>query len=270
MARVAARVGGPRRGPVGRAGRWWDRSARRGSVGARVHAHPAGAPAAVTVAGATTAPSAPELTDVVASVRDSVVTITSEGFSARGFGQIPSTGVGSGVILSADGYILTNRHVVSGSQSLTVELADGRQFPATIVKQSDKTDLALVKIDASGLKPAVIGDAATTPVGATVIAIGSPLGTFTETVTKGILSGDRPDDHGPGRGDRPAGDAHRTCSRPTRRSTPATAAGRCSTRTARVIGINTAVSTDAQGLGFAIPISEAAALIAQATGSPAS
>ena len=114
----------------------------------------AGAPAAVTVAGATTAPSAPELTAVVASVRDSVVTITSEGYSSRGFGQIPSTGVGSGVILTADGYILTNRHVVSGSQSLTVELADGRQFPATIVKISDKTDLALVKIDASGLKPA--------------------------------------------------------------------------------------------------------------------
>ena len=116
------------------------------------------------------------------------MTITTEGFSSRGFGQIPSSGVGSGVILTADGYILTNRHVVAGSESLTVELADGRQFPATVVDQSDETDLALIKIDASGLKPAVIGDAATTPVGATVIAIGSPLGTFTETVTKGILS----------------------------------------------------------------------------------
>ena len=61
---------------------------------------------------------APELTDVVAAVRDSVVTITSEGFSSRGFAQIPSTGVGSGVILTADGYILTNKHVVTGSESL--------------------------------------------------------------------------------------------------------------------------------------------------------
>ena len=91
-------------------------------------------PGALTVAaGATAAPSAPELTDVVAAVRDSVVTITSEGFSSRGFAQIPSTGVGSGVILTADGYILTNRHVVAGSQSLTVELADGRQFTATVI-----------------------------------------------------------------------------------------------------------------------------------------
>jgi len=228
-----------------------------------------GAPAAVTVAGATTAPSAPELTSVVASVRDSVVTITSEGYSARGFGQIPSTGVGSGVILTADGYILTNRHVVAGSQSLTVELADGRQFPATIVKQSDKTDLALVKIEASGLKPAVIGDAATTPVGATVIAIGSPLGTFTETVTKGILSGT-------GRTITVQDDA---TGRPETLTNllqtdaainPGNSGGPLLDANGRVIGINTAVSTDAQGLGFAIPISEAAALIAQATGSPAS
>jgi serine protease Do len=229
----------------------------------------AGAPAAVTVAGATTAPSTPELTAVVASVRDSVVTITSEGYSARGFGQIPSTGVGSGVILTADGYILTNRHVVAGSQSLTVELADGRQFPATIVRQSDKTDLALVKIDASGLKPAVIGDAATTPVGATVIAIGSPLGTFTETVTKGILSGTgrtiTVQDEATGRPETLTNLLQTDAA-----INPGNSGGPLLDADGKVIGINTAVSTDAQGLGFAIPISEAAALIAQATGSPAS
>ena len=229
-----------------------------------------GAPAAVTIAGGTAAPNAPALTDVVASVRDSVVTITSEGFSARGFGgQIPSTGVGSGVILSADGYILTNRHVVAGSQSLTVELADGRQFPANIVQQSDKTDLALVKIDASGLKPAVIGDAATTPVGATVIAIGSPLGTFTETVTKGILSGTgrtiTVQDESTGRPETLTNLLQTDAA-----INPGNSGGPLLDANGRVIGINTAVSTDAQGLGFAIPISEAASLIAQATGSPAS
>jgi len=228
-----------------------------------------GAPASVTVAGATAAPNAPELTDVVASVRDSVVTITSAGYSARAFGQIPSTGVGSGVILSADGYILTNRHVVSGSQSQTVELADGRQFPATIVKQSDKTDLALVKVDASGLKPAVIGDAANTPVGATVIAIGSPLGTFTETVTKGILSGTgrtiTVQDEATGRPETLTNLLQTDAA-----INPGNSGGPLLDANGRVIGINTAVSTDAQGLGFAIPISEAAALIAQATGSSAS
>jgi serine protease Do len=227
------------------------------------------APAAITVAGATTAPSAPELTAVVASVRDSVVTITTEGYLSRGFGQIPSSGVGSGVMLTADGYILTNRHVVAGSQSLTVELADGRQFPATIVQQSDKTDLALVKIDASGLKPAAIGDAATTPVGATVIAIGSPLGTFTETVTKGILSGTgrtiTVQDEATGRPETLTNLLQTDAA-----INPGNSGGPLLDANGRVIGINTAVSTDAQGLGFAIPISEAAALIARATGSPAS
>ena len=229
----------------------------------------AGAPAAVTVAGATAAPSAPELTSVVASVRDSVVTITTEGFSSRGFGQIPATGVGSGVILTADGYILTNRHVVSGSQSLTVELADGRQLQATVVKESTETDLALIKVDATGLKPATIGDAATTPVGATVVAIGSPLGTFTETVTKGILSGTG----------RTITVQDETTGRPVTLTNllqtdaainPGNSGGPLLDAYGKVIGINTAVSTDAQGLGFAIPISAAASLISQATGSPAS
>ena len=116
----------------------------------------AGAPAAVVVANGPSganATSAPDLTAVVAAVRDSVVTITSEGFSSRGFAQIPSSGVGSGVVLTADGYILTNKHVVAGSQSLTVELADGRQFPATIVKESDDKDLALIKIDGDRPEP---------------------------------------------------------------------------------------------------------------------
>ena len=229
-----------------------------------------GAPAAVTVAaGATTAPVTPELTDVVAAVRDSVVTITSEGFSSRGFAAIPSTGVGSGVILTADGYILTNKHVVTGSQSLTVELADGRQLPATIVKESADQDLALIKVEASGLTPAVIGDVASLQVGETVIAIGSPLGTFTETVTKGILSAT-------GRTITVQDDA---TGRPVTLTNllqtdaainPGNSGGPLLDANGKVIGINTAASTNAEGLGFATPISAAASLIAQATGTPAS
>ena len=112
---------------------------------------PTTAPAGVTVvSGSTATASAPVLTDVVAAVRDSVVTITSEGISSRGLRSIPSSGVGSGVVLTADGFILTNKHVVSGSQSLTVEFADGRQFPATIVTESSDKDLALIKVEATG------------------------------------------------------------------------------------------------------------------------
>jgi S1-C subfamily serine protease len=202
-------------------------------------------------------------------VRDSVVTITSSGFSSRGNAAIPSTGVGSGVILTSDGYILTNRHVVAGSQSLTVELADGEQFPATVVTQSTDQDLALIKIQATGLKAAVIGDSASLQVGQTVVAIGSPLGTFTETVTKGILSGT-------GRTITVQDDqTHQPVTLTNLLQTdaainPGNSGGPLLDAAGRVIGINTAVSTDAQGLGFAIPISAAASLIAQATGAPAS
>ena len=231
-----------------------------------------GTPGAVTAAaGSTPAPtvSAEDLPGVVAAVRDSVVTITSEGFSSRGFAQIPSTGVGSGIVLTADGYILTNRHVVAGSQSLKVELADGEQFPATIVKQSDDKDLALIKIEATGLTPAVIGDSTTLQVGQTVIAIGSPLGTFTETVTKGILSA--------------TGRTITVQDEETRQPTtltgllqtdaainPGNSGGPLLDAAGRVVGVNTAVSTNAEGLGFAIPIADAASLIAQATGASVS
>src|SRR3954454_19121318 len=228
---------------------------------------PTGAPA--VAAAASSAAPAPELTDVVAEVRDSVVTITSEAFSSRGFAQIPSSGVGSGVILTSDGYILTNRHVVSGSQSLTVELADQRQFPATIVRESDDKDLALIKIDATGLSPAVIGDAGKLQVRQTVIAIGSPLGTFTETVTKGILSATGRTvtvrDEQTGRPETLTGLLQTDAA-----INPGNSGGPLLDANGRVVGINTAVSTEAEGLGFAIPISDAASLIAQAAGAPQS
>ena len=92
------------------------------------------------------------LPDVVAKARLSVVTITADGVSAGGMSlfNLPATGVGSGVILTADGYILTNRHVVQNSQSLTVALSDGTEYPAEIIEIADDNDLALIKIDATG------------------------------------------------------------------------------------------------------------------------
>ncbi|HET7471983.1 MAG TPA: trypsin-like peptidase domain-containing protein [Candidatus Limnocylindrales bacterium] len=204
-----------------------------------------------------------DITDVVASAKDSVVTLTSEIQSARGPFGGTATGIGSGIILTADGYTLTNRHVVEGSTSLKATLADGSEYPATVVKVSDDQDLALVKIAATGLKPATIGDSDGIAVGQTAIAIGSPLGTYTETVTKGIVSAlDRTitvQDEQTGR--------------------PVTLKGLIQTDAAinqgnsggpllnaagQVVGVNTATAASAEGLGFAIPIQEAASLIAQA------
>ncbi|MGZ8438721.1 MAG: S1C family serine protease [Candidatus Limnocylindrales bacterium] len=228
------------------------------------------APAAVTTGTGTGSSSStasePPLTDVVAAVRDSVVTITSQGVSSRGLLSIPSTGVGSGIVLTSNGYILTNRHVVEGaSQSLSVELADGRQFDATVVKISRDQDLALIKINATGLTAAKIGDASKLQVGETAIAIGSPLGTFTESVTRGIISAT-------GRTITVQDEATRQPETLTgllqtdAAINPGNSGGPLLDGSGAVIGINTAVSTQAEGLGFAIPINAASSLIAQATG----
>jgi S1-C subfamily serine protease len=202
---------------------------------------------------------------VVAAVRDSVVTITSEGVSSRGLLSIPSTGVGSGIVLTSNGYILTNRHVVEGGQSLTVELADGEQFQATVVKISSDQDLALIKIDATGLTAAKIGDSSKLQVGETAIAIGSPLGTFTESVTRGIISATgrtiTVQDDSTGQPE-----TLKDLLQTDAAINPGNSGGPLLDASGAVIGINTAVSTQAEGLGFAIPISAASSLIAQATG----
>jgi serine protease Do len=203
-----------------------------------------------------------DITGIVATARESVVTITADGIASSRFSPfgVPVTGVGSGVILTADGYILTNRHVVANSESLTVAFFDGRELPATIVKISTTTDLALIKVAASDLHAASIGDSAALAVGQTAIAIGSPLGTYTETVTRGIVSGlDR---------------EITVTDQQTRRETtlsgliqtdaainPGNSGGPLLDIGGSVIGINTAVATSAEGLGFAIPIGAANDLI---------
>jgi S1-C subfamily serine protease len=211
-----------------------------------------------------------DITAVVATARESVVTITADGVATTRFSpfSVPTTGVGSGVILTSNGYILTNRHVVDDSQSLSVALADGRELPASIVRISDDTDLALIKVDAIGLPAAAIGDSAALAVGQTAIAIGSPLGTYTETVTRGIVSGlDR---------------EITVTNEATRRQTtlsgliqtdaainPGNSGGPLLDATGNVIGINTAVASSAEGLGFAIPIAAASTLIGLASGGEA-
>jgi S1-C subfamily serine protease len=204
-----------------------------------------------------------DITAVVASAKDSVVTLTSTIGTSRGPFGGAATGIGSGIILTADGYALTNRHVVEGSESLKATLADGTEYPARVVKISDTTDLALVKIDATGLRPAPIGDSASVAVGQTAIAIGSPLGTYTETVTKGIVSAlDRTitvQDEQTGRPSTLKGLIQTDAA-----INQGNSGGPLLNASGQVIGVNTATATSAEGLGFAIPIKEAASLIDQA------
>ena len=244
------------------------------------------APAAANAvpAGSTVSQGATDITAIAAAATPSVVTITSETAARNGFSpfQVPATGVGSGVILTAnytflnylvviltaDGYILTNNHVIQDSSSLTVMLQDGTQYPATVVKADPDHDLALIKVDATGLTPARIGDSKKIQVGETAIAIGSPLGTFTETVTKGIVSAlDRTitvQDESTGQPHTLNGLIQTDAA-----INPGNSGGPLLDDTGAVIGIDTAVSSGANGLGFAIPIDVAASLIAQATGTGA-
>jgi len=207
-----------------------------------------------------------DLTTVIAEAQKSVVTITANGLSTDGFSPFgqPTSGIGSGIVLSSDGYILTNRHVVEGARALSVELQDGTTYDARLIEQATDNDLALIKVDATGLTAATIADSAAVQIGQTTLAIGSPLGTYTETVTRGILSGLGRDvtvqDEQSGR---PT--TLRNLMQTDAAINPGNSGGPLLDASGAVIGINTAVAGGAQGLGFAIPINDAASLIAKAT-----
>ncbi len=223
------------------------------------------APPPTTATNASTTISAVDLTGIVAKAKASVVTITADGVSANGFSPFgqPTRGIGSGVILTANGYILTNRHVVADSQTLSVQLEDGRTFPATAIEISKSNDLALIKIGATGLTAAKIADSSRIEVGQTALAIGSPLGTYTETVTRGIISGlgrtVTVQDEASGRPVTLSGLIQTDAA-----INPGNSGGPLLDATGSVVGLNTAVSTSAQGLGFAIPVNDAASLISKA------
>lgn len=102
--------------------------------------------------------------------------------------QTQAAAAGSGFILSADGYILTNYHVVEDSNSITVSLYDGTEYDATLVGCDKSNDIAVLKIDAEGLTPVVLGDSDNLNVGDQVVAIGNPLGELTFSLTTGVVS----------------------------------------------------------------------------------
>ena len=134
----------------------------------------------------TAATTTSEVTELVAN---SVVEITTESVTTGSFfEQQILTGAGSGVIVTADGYIVTNNHVIEDSSRITVTLRDGTQYDATLVGTDEKTDLAVLKIDASGLQPAVFGSSSDLKVGEQAIVIGNPLGQLGGSVTSGIIS----------------------------------------------------------------------------------
>ena len=126
---------------------------------------------------------------IVTEVADSVVEITTEVVQTNSFyGQYIAQGAGSGVIISKDGYIVTNNHVIEDASNITVTLRNGDSYEAKLVGTDADEDVALIKIEASDLTTAVFGDSDTLKVGDTSIIIGNPLGTLGGSVTEGIVS----------------------------------------------------------------------------------
>ena len=191
-------------------------------------------------------------------VSPSVVVITTEQvvysqWSWYGQSQVES-GAGSGVIISSDGYILTCDHVVSGASNITVTIGD-KDYPATVVGEDSTSDIAVIKIDADGLTPAIVGDSDKLAVGDNVLAVGNPLGELGGTVTSGIVSA-----------------LNRSVSIQSSSSvntmsliqmdasvSPGNSGGGLFNMNGELVGIVNAKSSDsdAEGLGFAIPVNDA-------------
>jgi serine protease Do len=160
---------------------------------------------------------------------------------------MPTQGTGSGFIVDANGVILTNAHVVDGADEVTVRLVDGREFRAKVLGKDKTTDIAVIKIDATGLPTVKIGDPKTTKVGEWVVAIGAPFG-LENTVTSGIVSA---------KGRSLPGDAAVPFIQTDAAVNPGNSGGPLFNLRGEVIGVNSQIfsrSGGFQGLAFAVPI----------------
>lgn len=207
--------------------------------------------------------STPEIVDKVGPAVVGIVNKTTYGNAYGQFGSIygdlnkeVEQGSGSGVILSSDGYIVTNNHVIENATAISVILNNGKEYSARLIGKDPTTDLAVIKIDAQNLTYAQVGNSSSLRVGETAIAIGNPLGQeFAGTTTKGIISGLN----------RSVTIDDKTLNliQTDAAINPGNSGGALVDEYGYLIGINTAKisSTTLEGLGFAIPIDEAKPII---------
>jgi serine protease Do len=192
-----------------------------------------------------------DVISVVQKASPSVVTVS--GTSQKGFGQ-GQQDIGSGFIVSSDGLIITNKHVVSDTNlSYKVITSDNKEYKVDKISRDPNNDIAVLKISASGLTSINLGDSNNLKAGQTVIAIGTALGQFRHTVTTGVISG-------LGRGIE-AGDPYQgyveqldNIIQTDAAINPGNSGGPLINSSGQVIGINVAVDQNAQNIGFAIPI----------------
>ncbi len=190
-----------------------------------------------------------ETTDIYEKVNPSVVNITV--YSNQ---SIAALGSGTGIVMTEDGYIITNAHVVDGGTSVNVTFSDETDANGTIIGMDTTTDLAVVKVDRTGLTPAEFGDSSALRVGERILAIGNA-GGLSSTMTQGIVSGL----------DRDLGEGARSLKliQVDAAINPGNSGGPLINRFGQVIGINSSkiASVDYEGIGFSIPINEAKPII---------
>ncbi|MBQ9015062.1 MAG: trypsin-like peptidase domain-containing protein [Firmicutes bacterium] len=191
--------------------------------------------------------------EITAAAKSSVVEIRTESVSSDTWmQQYVTEGAGSGVIISEDGYIMTNNHVIEGASKIKVTTSDKKEYEATLIGTDETNDVAVVKIDASGLTPATYGNSSELEVGDMAVAIGNPLGELGGTVTAGIISAT----------DRELAIDGKTMHLLQTDSSinPGNSGGGLFNGNGQLIGLVVAKSSgsDVEGLGFAIPINTAA------------
>ena len=200
-----------------------------------------------------------EPAEVYASVVNSAVSINCSATSTNIFGQQTQTASsGSGFIITEDGYVVTNYHVVSGASSVEVTLYNGDTYDATVIGGDSDYDVAVLKIEATGLQPVTLGESADVNVGDTVLAIGNPLGELTFSMSQGIVSSC---DRAINVDGTPFNMIQVDCS-----INPGNSGGPLVNLYGEVVGIvsakySTYSSTTVEGLGFAIPISDVRSII---------
>ena len=189
------------------------------------------------------------VSQIVDAVSESVVEINTNVETTNFFmQQVTAQAAGSGVIIQENGYIVTNCHVVEGASDITVRLKNGESYPAKLIGSDSQTDLAVIKIEAEGLKVSPMGNSSALQVGEEAIAIGNPLGELGGTVTNGIVSAlDR---------EITVGNETMTLLQTNAAISPGNSGGGLYNNKGELIGIVVAKASgsNAEGLGFAIPI----------------
>jgi putative serine protease PepD len=269
-----------RRVAVGLAGLALVAGAAGGGVGVLASGGGSSSPATITTvtsdSGSPTvqAASSGTIASAAAKIEPSVVTITVTGSSSD---------IGSGIIVRSDGYILTNNHVISSGGTITVQRYNGQQYTATVVGQDASNDLAVVKIDATGLPAATFADSSKIAVGDLTVAVGSPLG-LSNTVTSGVVSAlnrtittsdSSPSPFGGGGATSDSGATIKNAIQTDASINPGNSGGALVNASGQVIGVTSAIASTSTssfgqqsesgsiGVGFAIPSNTASTVAAQ-------